>query len=45
MLDEHSKKPQETSYQRAEVYDSGTMLINEEFDNMIKALSKFVVND
>ena len=45
MLNEHSLKPQEAAYKRADVYDSESLLINEEFDKMIKALNKFVVND
>lgn len=45
MLNEHSIKPQEATYKRADVYDSESLLINEEFDKMIKALNKFVVND
>ena len=42
MLDEHSVKPQEASYKRADVYDSESVMINEEFDKMIKALNKYV---
>lgn len=45
LLNEHSLKPQEAVYKRADVYDSESLLINEEFDKMIKALNKFVVND
>jgi hypothetical protein len=45
MLNEHSLKPQEAAYKRTDVYDSESLLINEEFDKMIKALNKFVVND
>lgn len=45
MLNEHSLKPQEAVYKRADVYDSESLMINEEFDKMIKALNKFVVND
>lgn len=45
LLNEHSLKPQEAAYKRADVYDSESLLINEEFDKMIKALNKFVVND
>jgi hypothetical protein len=45
MLNEHSLKPQEAAYKRADVYDSESLLINEEFDKMIKALNKFVAND
>lgn len=41
VLTEH-KKPQETEYKRADIYDSDSLLINEEFDKMIDALSKFV---
>lgn len=42
MLDEHSVKPQEASYKRADVYNSESVMINEEFDKMIKALNKYV---
>lgn len=45
MLNEHTLKPQEAAYKRADVYDSESLLINEEFDKMIKALNKFVVSD
>ncbi len=45
MLNEHSLKPQEAAYKRADVYDSESLMINEEFDKMIKALNKFVAND
>ena len=45
MLNEHSLKPQEAAYKRADVYDSESLLMKEEFDKMIKALNKFVVND
>ena len=38
-------KRKRTEYKRADVYDSESLLINEEFDKMIKALNKFVVND
>ena len=41
-LTEHKHKPQETEYKRADIYDSESLLINEEFDKMINALSKFV---
>ena len=34
--------PKETKYERAKVYDSDSLLINEEFDKMISALEKFV---
>jgi hypothetical protein len=34
--------PKETKYERAKVYDSESLLINEEFDKMINALGKFV---
>ena len=37
--------PKETKYERAKVYDSDSLLINEEFDKMINALNKFVDND
>ena len=37
--------PKETKYERAKVYDSDSLLINEEFDKMIDALGKFVDND
>ena len=42
MLNEHSVRPQETSYKRASVYDRERLLINEEFDKMIKELDKYV---
>jgi hypothetical protein len=42
MLDEHAKKPQDATFKRADVYDSESILVNEEFDKMIKALEKFV---
>ena len=45
ILNERTPKPKETTYQRTDVYDSEAMFINEEFDKMIKALNKFVVND
>ena len=38
----HTHSPNETKYERAKVYDSESLLINEEFDNMINALGKFV---
>ena len=38
----HTHAPKETKYERAKVYDSDSLLINEEFDNMINALGKFV---
>ena len=41
----HTTSPKETKYERAEVYDSGSLLINEEFDKMINALGKFVDDD
>ena len=41
-LTEHKNKPKETEYKRADIYDSESLLINEEFDKMINALSKFV---
>jgi hypothetical protein len=34
--------PKETKYERAKVYDSDSLLINEEFDKMLDALGKFV---
>jgi hypothetical protein len=37
--------PKETKYERAKVYDSNSLLINEEFDKMIDALGKFVDDD
>ena len=37
--------PKETKYERAKVYDSDSLLINEEFDKMIDALGKFVDDD
>lgn len=41
----HTTSPKETKYERAEVYDSGSLLVNEEFDKMINALGKFVDDD
>ena len=41
----HTTSPKETKYERAEVYDSDSLLINEEFDKMIDALGKFVDDD
>ena len=38
----HTHSPKETKYERVKVYDSESLLINEEFDNMINALGKFV---
>jgi len=40
-LTEHKKKQNETEFKRADVYDSDSLLINEEFDKMIDALGKF----
>ena len=37
-----TESPKETKYERAKVYDSDSLLINEEFDKMIDALGKFV---
>ena len=37
-----TESPKETKYERAKVYDSDSLLINEEFDKMINALEKFV---
>jgi len=42
VLTEHKRSPKETEYKRADIYDSESLLINEEFDKMINALSKFV---
>jgi hypothetical protein len=39
---ETKTSPKETKYERADVYDSNSLLINEEFDKMIGALGKFV---
>lgn len=44
-IDEQVKKPKDVAYKRAEIYDSDNLLINEEFDKMIKALDKFVTNE
>ena len=41
----HTNSPKETKYERAKVYDSDSLLINEEFDKMIDALGKFVDDD
>lgn len=45
MLDEQANKSYETVYKHTDVYDSEALLINEEFDKMIKALDKFVSNE
>lgn len=42
VLGEHMDEHRITQYKRADVYDSETILINEEFDKMIEALGKFV---
>jgi hypothetical protein len=44
-LTEHNTRRKETEYKRADVYDSDSLFINEEFDKMIDALGKFVDND
>lgn len=41
-LSEHKIPEKEVKYERAEVYDSSSLLVNEEFDKMINALGKFV---
>ena len=41
-MTEHDKKNKETEFKRAEIYDSESLLVNEEFDKMINALNKFV---
>ena len=41
----HTTSPKETKYERVKVYDSESLLINEEFDKMINALGKFVDDD
>ena len=40
-LNEHNESTNETEYKRAEIYDSDSLYINEEFDRMINALGKF----
>ena len=40
-LKEHGRNEKETEYKRADVYDSDSLFINEEFDKMIDALGKF----
>ena len=40
-LSEHKEVKKETEYKRADVYDSDSLFINEEFDKMIDALGKF----
>ena len=40
----NTRTPKETKYERVKVYDSDSLLINEEFDKMINALEKFVDN-
>jgi len=42
VLNEHVDEHKVTQYKRADVYDSESILINEEFDKMISALGKFV---
>jgi hypothetical protein len=44
-LDEHDLSPKEIKYERASIYDSEKLLVNEEFDKMINALNKFVDNN
>lgn len=44
-LSGHKVPEKETKFERAKIYDSESLLINEEFDKMIGALSKFVDND
>jgi hypothetical protein len=41
-LNEGVRSQKETSFKRANVYDSEKLMINEEFDKMINALGKFV---
>ena len=41
----HTTSPKETKYERVKVYDSESLLINEEFDKMINALGKCVDDD
>jgi len=41
-INEHGKQEKEVKYNRADVYNGDSVLVNEEFDNMIDALSKFV---
>ena len=41
----HTTSSKETKYERAKVYNSESLLINEEFDKMIDALGKFVDDD
>ena len=40
-LNKHEESSKETEYKRAEIYDSDSLYINEEFDKMINALGKF----
>lgn len=42
LLIEHLSKQGETAYNRTKVYDSKGLLISEEFDKMINALTRFV---
>ena len=39
---EHNDTKKEIEFKRADVYDEKSLLVNEEFDKMINALSKFV---
>ena len=41
-LNEHNKTKSETEFKRAKIYDSDSLLLNEEFDKMIGALGKFI---
>ena len=43
-LNERHEPKKETKYNRADIYDSDSLLINEEFDKMIDALGKFTEN-
>ena len=44
-LDFGEVRTKETKRDRADIYDSSSLLMNEEFDTMIKALGKFVNED
>ena len=44
-IQENFSKPKENELKRVEMYDSESLLINEEFDKMINELGKFVKND
>ena len=44
-LSEHKIPEKETKYERVKIYNSDSLMVNEEFDKMINALGKFVNED